>query len=64
MHHIASQHMGMKFRSALNINAESFFLGGTTPGVSATRVMAANIQSSSVRPADLDAFLRGPFKEC
>ncbi|MBF0529578.1 MAG: hypothetical protein HQK55_09975 [Deltaproteobacteria bacterium] len=39
-------------------NPELTFLGGQTPGLNQTRVLAANYQSRLVRPADLDAFLQ------
>ncbi len=56
----ASQRMQVVFNGAGYAgNAESNLLGGFTPALSQTRVMAANYQSSFVRPADLDAFLQG-----
>ena len=45
-------------------NPEMALLGGLERPLNQTRVMAANIQSSFSRPADLDAFLRGHFKAC
>ena len=55
---------GMQNRTGdvLSANPEMTLLGDRTPGRNRTRVMVANRLSSAVRPADLDAFLRGYFK--
>ena len=54
----------MKRGSQFPANPEMALLGGLVPALNQTRVMAANIQSSFTRPADLDAFLQGQFKAC
>ncbi|MEW6263492.1 MAG: hypothetical protein AB1641_10505 [Thermodesulfobacteriota bacterium] len=48
-----------KKSSGPNLDPETALLGGLTPALSQTRVLAANYESSLVRPADLEAFLRG-----
>ena len=45
----------------LALNSGMGLLGGLTPGLSQTRVLATNQRSRFVRPADLDAFLQGHF---
>lgn len=65
MNHIAATFSNkIALPAGLAANPEMALLGGLVPPLNQTRVMAANIQSSFSRPADLDAFLRGHFKAC
>lgn len=55
---------GLKQGYVMVANPEMVLLGGQTPSFNETRVMAANLQSRFVRPADLDAFLQGHYNAC
>ncbi len=53
--------LGFNKGASLAGSPEMALLGGPTPTLNRTRVMAANFKSSFSHPADLDAFLQGHF---
>ena len=58
---ITSRTPGIGHDSPPRANRIMALLGGSHPVSNETRVLSANYQSCMVRPADLDAFLQGPF---
>ena len=63
MNHIAiNRSLVSGMGSGVTSNPEMALLGGHTPVINQTRVMAANFRSRYVNPADLDAFLQGHFQ--
>lgn len=60
----ASMMTGRRSGAMTTVSPEMSLLGTLGPECGRARVRKANLQSSMVHPADLDAFLRGYFKAC